>query len=132
MKLALLVISGMFTALPTITLEAEAEAEAEVSVYFYETSVQPLNAAIRAALARAPFKLVNKVAPGVLVIHVPGRVDSQRHGDTAVRWQFTTRFSCNGDSLGESFQYCFNSEVDDCSEQVRVDAMAALELYAGH
>lgn len=112
-----------------MAINTSAADEAETLVYFEHTSVKPLNAAIEAALSRPPFKIVKSISPGVLVI-VPDGVASNKQKDERIFWQFTTKFSRDGDSLGESYQSCLTSNVLDCTEQIRLDAMTASKMQA--
>ena len=104
--------------------------EQETLVYFVKTSVKPLDLAIEAALSQPPLRLVKKIASGVLIVAVPDRVASNKRKDEQILWQFTTKFSRDGNSLGESYQSCLTSKVLDCTEQIRADVMTAGGMQA--
>lgn len=121
--LALSAIAFMTCALGSLAAQAQ-EPDQVINVYFQPlegTELNLLNKAIQVALSQPPLQLAGKPFAGAVVVAVDGKVEVTHQRVSGTYYQFNVKFSRDGNSLGQSAQYCNDKKLSDCTDQLVLD-----------
>jgi len=100
--------------------------DSPIRVMFQPSSNDVLDAAIEDGFSRPPFQKTTHLSRDVLVVSIPEKIKTRKDKYGIPLWEFTVKFSRDGDPLGESYEACRSTEMSDCIDQLRVDSATAI------